>query len=124
MSRATAQREAIWAALEAAPGPLLPEEVLEQAQASCDSLGQATVYRALKRLEDEERIVRVTSADGRARFEIAQAHHHHFHCTDCDRVFDVPGCGVTSNSLSKRLPKGFALEAHELWLHGRCAECS
>lgn len=124
MPRTTTQQQAVWDALEGAKGPLLPEEVLERAQDACSTLGQATVYRALKRLESEGRVQRVVDLEGRARFEVASAHHHHFQCRECDQVFDVPGCTARSPSaLNQRLPRGFVLEGHEIWLRGVCAAC-
>ena len=50
MERSTRQRTAIRDALEAAQRPLLPQEVLDAAQAQVPSLGIATVYRNLKQL--------------------------------------------------------------------------
>ena len=82
------------------------------------------MYRTLKRLESEGRVERVADLDGRIRFEGKRAHHHHFQCRECDQVFDVPGCAARSPSaLSQRLPKGFLLEGHEVWLRGVCASC-
>lgn len=124
MSRPTAQRRAIWEALAGAPGPLVAEELLAQAQERCRSLGQATVYRELKRLEQEGRIARVQTGDGRVRYEVAQAHHHHFQCRSCDAVFDVPGCVSTPRSLRANLPRGFRVEDHEVVLYGLCADCA
>ena len=124
MSRATSQREAIDKAFETAVGPLLPEEVLAAAQSEVPSLGQATVYRAIKRLEEAGDLERVTGTDGRARYELAGDHHHHFQCRECDRVYDVPGCVRSPASLGTRLPKGFRLEGHEIWLSGVCAACA
>ena len=46
--RSTTQREAIRDALSEASGPLLPEEILDAARETCPTLGQATVYRALR----------------------------------------------------------------------------
>lgn len=124
MERDTTQREAIWEALESAPGPLLPEEVLALARGTCESLGQATVYRTLKRLEGEGRVQRVSDPGGRARFEVGKAHHHHFRCRACDRVYDIPGCAARPpSSLQQRLPEGFVLEGHEVWLSGVCGPC-
>ena len=80
--------------------------------------------RYLKRLEEEGRVECVTDLAGRARYEVERAHHHHFHCRECDQVFDVPGCAARSPSaLSQRLPRGFSLEGHEVWLRGVCASC-
>lgn len=124
MSRTTTQQLAVWKALESAPGPLLPEEVLARALRRSKTLGQATVYRALKKLEGLNRVRRVTDPVGRARFEVARGHHHHFHCRECDQVYDVPGCSVRSPSaLQRPLPAGFSLEGHEVWLRGVCAAC-
>jgi Fur family ferric uptake transcriptional regulator len=123
-SRSTTQRDAIWAALQGAVGPLLPEEILAVAKRRCRSLGLATVYRALQRFEDEGRADRVTSGNGRVRFEIARGHHHHFECRDCERVYDVPGCLRSPRSLERTLPAGFRLETHEVRLEGLCADCA
>ncbi|MCB9829839.1 MAG: transcriptional repressor [Planctomycetes bacterium] len=124
MSRSTQQRAAIRACLEAAPGPLLPEEVLAIAQRECPTLGQATVYRTLAALEVEGDVERVVAADGRARFEPTRGHHHHFACRSCDRVFDVEGCRSSAAALTRGLPEGFLLEGHDVWLQGLCAECA
>jgi Fur family ferric uptake transcriptional regulator len=124
MSRATTQKAAIRAALEEAPGPLLPEELLEAAQQSCPTLGQATVYRALRRMEDAGEVARVVVGDGRPRYEAAQPHHHHFRCRECERVYDIEGCVRSPRQLGENLPRGFVLEGHELTLLGVCADCA
>jgi len=123
MSRSTVQRAAIRDALAQAPGPLLPEEILETAQASCRSLGQATVYRALRQLEDQGEVKRVVVGDGRPRYETAQDHHHHFRCRVCERVYDIEGCVRSPRQLGENLPEDFVLEGHELTLHGVCSDC-
>ena len=125
MSRVTIQREAIREVIHTAEGPLLPEQILIRAQASCPGLGQATVYRAIKRLETEQEIQRITDPEGRARYERVKDHHHHFQCRSCDKVYDIPGCVMKPPSaLRQKLPSGFQVESHEVWLHGLCATCA
>jgi Fur family ferric uptake transcriptional regulator len=122
MERNTRQRAAIRAALEAAGRPLLPQEVLEAAQADVPGLGLATVYRTLKALveEDELRVVHLPGEN--PRFEAARAgHHHHFQCTRCQRVFDIDAC---PGDFARFAPRGFSVEEHELTLYGRCSECN
>jgi Fur family ferric uptake transcriptional regulator len=49
-----------------------------------------------------------------------KAHHHHFHCRDCNRVFEVPEC---VSDLRRMTPAGFVLHAHDVVLYGKCKEC-
>ena len=122
MRRRTRQRDAIRRALELADRPLGPGEVLEAARAETPGLGLATVYRNLRRLESEGAIVRVDVVGEGSRFELAgKAHHAHYHCRACDRLFEMAGCPVSSPE--GLLPPGFTVEGHEVVFHGRCAEC-
>lgn len=121
MERSTRQRSAIRTVIDAAGRPLSPQEVLETAQAAVPALGLATVYRNLKMLVDEGEIAVVTLPGDSPRYESAEhAHHHHFQCTQCKRVFDVHAC---PGNLAQLAPKGFTVEHHELTLYGRCDEC-
>ena len=122
--RSTSQREAIRDALVDASGPLLPEEILWAARKACATLGQATVYRALRTLEETGDVQKVIIGDGRPRYEAKRAHHHHFHCRKCERVYDIAGCVTSPATLGENLPSGFELEAHELVLYGVCAACA
>lgn len=121
MERNTRQRQAIHDAIAAAARPLLPQEVLDAAQASVPGLGIATVYRTLKALVEEGALHTVTLPAENARYELAgHQHHHHFQCTQCRRVFDVHAC---PGDLSRLAPAGFTVEDHDLTLYGRCNDC-
>ena len=121
MVRRTQQRDAIRAALEDADRPLGPQEVLEAAQEIVPALGIATVYRNIRAMVDEGSLHVVELPGAPARYEIAgKAHHHHFHCTRCDRVYEVEDC---PGQIADLTPSGFVLETHELTLYGRCADC-
>ncbi len=53
----------------------------------------ATVYRNLKLLVAEGVVQMITLPGESARYEMrGSAHHHHFQCTTCRRVYDIPGC--------------------------------
>lgn len=119
--RATRQREAIRRAIRLAQRPLSPREVLDGAQGAVRALGMATVYRNLKLLVAEG-VVRAISLPGESpRYELHEAgHHHHFQCTHCRRVYDVPGC---PGDLRRLAPRGFTVEQHDVTLYGRCSDC-
>ena len=119
----TRQRQAIREALEAADRPLSPQEVLEAAQDEVPGLGLATVYRNLSRLLEDGWLVSVDSIGDNRRYERAgKDHHDHYHCCECDRVFDLRGCAA--KAVHATVPEGFTVESHELVVHGRCADCA
>ena len=79
------------------------------------------VYRNLKLLVDEGAVQMVTLPGDSPRYESAgHAHHHHFQCEACARVFDVHAC---PGDLSSMAPAGFQVSHHELTLYGLCADC-
>lgn len=122
MERNTKQRTAIRKVIEDAHGPVSAREVFDLAQRRVKGMGMATVYRALKSLVADRDIVQVEMPGEPPRFEIAgKAHHHHFYCRSCGRMFEVEQC---PGDLAYLAPKGFKLENHDLLLLGLCADCA
>ncbi|HYW33202.1 MAG TPA: transcriptional repressor [Gemmatimonas sp.] len=121
MERNTRQRDAIRHVFESTPRPLGPGEVLDAAQRRVSGLGMATVYRTINALLEAEWLVAVELPGEAPRYERAGAgHHHHFRCSACARVFEIPGC---PGDLRELTPPGFELERHDVTLYGRCARC-
>lgn len=121
-TRRTQQRRAIRAAFESTGRPLGPREVLAIAQAGVPGLGIATVYRTLKKLVLDGVLQVVELPGAPRRYELSGlAHHHHFHCRRCDRVFDVEGC---PDQVEDFAPPGFRTEEHAVVLYGRCSACT
>jgi Fur family ferric uptake transcriptional regulator len=121
MQRNTRQKSAIRDVFVAMDRPLGPQEILEHAGSRIDGLGIATVYRNIKALVEEGWLTAVDLPGEPSRYEISgKAHHHHFHCVGCKKVFDLPGCPV---EVKPNLPPGFIASAHELILYGKCDVC-
>ena len=119
--RNTRQRSAIRSAFQRAGTPLSPQQVLDAAQAEVGGLGIATVYRNIKALVEEGWLVPVDLPGEPTVYEEAgKAHHHHFRCDSCTRVFELSGCEVNISRLTK---SGFSVRHHEVVLYGLCAEC-
>ena len=119
--RNTRQKEAIREAIQAADRPLSPEEILQFAQKGVPSLSLATVYRNIASLQRDGWLQSVTLPGMPARYEVAgKAHHHHFHCNACGKVYEMEGCGFEFHA---KLPLGFTATEHELFLSGQCAAC-
>ena len=122
MERNTRQRQIIRQVFEEADRPLGPQEVLEACQAYAPGLGIATVYRTVKALVEEAWLISVALPGEPSRYEIAgKAHHHHFHCRACNRVFEIGDCPTAVQQMA---PHGFHLEAHEVVLYGVCTTCA
>jgi Fur family transcriptional regulator, ferric uptake regulator len=124
MQRNTNQRRAILHALQNAPGPLTPQEVLERAQDDSEHLGLATVYRYLNALSEQGDIIAVHLPNDAPRYEMAgRGHHHHFRCETCGKVFELEGSCPVAVLEGVTLPGGFKVQGHELTLYGRCSSC-
>jgi Fur family ferric uptake transcriptional regulator len=122
MERNTRQRGAIRRALQRADRPLSPAEVLADARREVNGLGIATVYRNIRALLDEHWLATVDLPGEPSRYELAgKAHHHHFRCVQCSRVYDVP---CREEDPVADLPAGFLVTGHDVLLHGRCADCN
>jgi Fur family transcriptional regulator, ferric uptake regulator len=120
-TRKTKQRDALREVFEQAHGPLSVADLLEAASKHVDGLGVATVYRTVGSLLEEGWIQAVEIPGEPARYERAnKAHHHHFQCESCDRVFDIAGC---MDNLRKLVPPKFRIKAHDVTLYGVCASC-
>lgn len=107
--------------METAGRPLLPSEILVEAQRNVPALGLATVYRNLKQMMEAGEIQFVELPGEPPRYELAgHKHHHHFRCHTCHRVFDVHAC---PGDMQKLAPQGFTVDGHELTLYGSCSDC-
>ena len=122
MQRDTAQRRAIRDVFNQENRPLTPQELLEGAQVTVPQMGLATVYRTLKSLTESGTVMVVDVPGEPQRYEIAgKDHHHHFSCKQCGRMFEMDGC---PGDLERLVPDGFVMEDHEVFIYGRCSDCS
>lgn len=121
LTRNTRQKSAIREVFELAGRPLGPQEVLELATPKIRGLGIATVYRNIKSLLEEGWLATVDLPGAPSRYEVAgKDHHHHFHCNDCGKVFELTGCPMPPKP---HLPAGFTATSHEFVLYGLCDRC-
>ena len=119
--RNTKQRIAVMQVFERLNRPLSPEEVLKGAKKGAPGIGIATVYRSIRDLLKDGWLIPVQLPGEPARYEVAgKTHHHHFHCRDCNNVFEIEGC---PGNFSRYVPSGFRLEDHHLILYGICKAC-
>jgi len=119
--RNTRQKQVIVKVINEAERPLTVHEVLAAGQKHLPTLGLATVYREIGRLSDAQELCTVSIPGDLPRYEVNKHHHHHFKCTDCDKVYEIEGC---SSELKKLVPRGFKEKSHDLTFYGSCKICS
>ncbi|MFH0731135.1 MAG: transcriptional repressor [Pseudomonadota bacterium] len=122
MKRKTSQRAAIEQTFRNQDRALGIEEILRNGREVVESLNLATVYRNLKLLVEIGWLKQIYHPSLGTLYErTGKAHHHHFHCHACNRVFELPGCALNTKEAA---PKGFVVENHEVFLFGICPSCA
>jgi Fur family ferric uptake transcriptional regulator len=90
-----------------------------------DSVGRASVYRTLDRLEQLRLIQRVDVGGDAVGYERVDAstHHHHLVCQECGRLspFTSEPLETAIEAVGRR--SGFALASHDVVLRGTCSDC-
>jgi Fur family transcriptional regulator, ferric uptake regulator len=91
------------------------------------SVGLASIYRTLDLLDRTGLAKRFEIGEGSARYEPAYPsgeHHHHIVCDSCGNVvpFEDDGLEQAIERLAGRVE--FAVNAHDVTLHGECPACS
>ena len=98
------------------------EDLLAQRERA---VGRASIYRILEELDELGVVAKIELGQAQARYEPVRPDHHHHHlvCDKCGAViaFDDAPLERAVHSISKRVD--FAVEGHEIVLHGLCADC-
>lgn len=83
----------------------------------------SSVFRAAEKLAAAGNIRKLVLDDGRARFELHDAHHDHLHCTRCGELVPVPCLLGPRNFAEVERETGIAILDHHLVLSGICRDC-
>lgn len=104
-----------------------PLSLRELHQLVCEHLpttAYSTVFRLVRRLEQERKIVRVDWRERGSRFEWAERpHHHHIVCTDCGATVDLDDRDLGFSERRIRSRTGFQVRHHSIEVEGTCAGC-
>jgi Fur family ferric uptake transcriptional regulator len=120
VERNTRQKQAIRDVFERVQRPLSTDEILTEAKLQIKSLGIATVYRSIRALLEEGWLAAVDVPGRNPLYERSgKAHHHHFLCTGCERVYELEGCSTQIRDL----PRGFRASGHDVTIYGTCPAC-
>jgi Fur family ferric uptake transcriptional regulator len=122
--KATPTRLAIVSFLTKQKQPLSAEEIfqkLHQDKFRCDL---ATIYRTLETFYQKRLVNKITTPQfPMAKFEIISKDHHHFTCTICKSVTDIPHCYIQPIMKDLQTKQHMVVTGHTLEFFGVCPKC-
>ena len=123
-SRSTRQFQAVAAELATSEDFRSAQDIHAAMRARGESVGLATVYRALQSLVEfgDADIVKSGSSEAIYR-QCSRSHHHHLVCRWCGRTVEVRGPAVETWADKMAAEHGYTDVSHTLELFGTCAEC-
>ena len=83
----------------------------------------SSVFRAAEKLVAEGELLKLILDDGRARFELIDAHHDHLLCTKCGLLVPVPCLIAAEEFTTLEQDTGIVIRDHHLVLSGLCSQC-
>jgi Fur family ferric uptake transcriptional regulator len=125
-ARTGGAREAVIDYLAAQDCCLSAQEIFDGMRAQGRAVGIASVYRVLDQLADRRLVRRVDLGHGVARFEPADPsgqHHHHLVCGGCGKLETFDDAGLERALGRVAGSHGYALDDHDVVLHGACSDC-
>ncbi len=121
--RSTRQRRAVAAQLAASDDFRSAQEIHETLRADGETVGLATVYRALQAMAEAGEVDVLTQAGEAVYRRCSDTHHHHLVCRSCGRTVEIKGPAVERWTSAIVEEHGFADVSHTLELFGLCPAC-
>lgn len=122
----TPKRLAILEILAGTSGFLSPEEVWQALRKRFAAIGRPTVYRNLEELASGGVLSTVIHPNRQLYYFFCTAdtgHHHHFICTSCRKVEEIPECAVEAMEEDILARTGGKIVSHIVQINGLCRAC-
>ena len=124
VGRNTKQKEIILDILEHNRIHPTIHEIYELAQEKYPSIGQATIYRNVNKLVEEEKVLRLPETkDEGYHYDITMTPHNHLICNSCGRIIDL--FDNDYNDMLKKIEESNSVKITKslLILEGICSKC-
>ena len=123
-SRHTIQREIVLQEICQIQGHATADMIYDQIHKSHPSVSRATVYRNLKVLEKQGKVMRINIPDGADYYEVMKREHYHIKCVCCGRIFDASLPNMPHLlQMGQEADQGFELFKCNLLFEGLCPDC-
>src|SRR3984957_15129040 len=122
--KVTQQRIAILGTLSSGRAHVTAQEVFEIVNAKYPEIGFATVYRFLRKMNEQKMVTEVRMGGLPARYELTpRRHHDHLTCTRCGQIVEFENTQIESLQEQVAKEHNFRLTHHVLELYGICPRC-
>lgn len=96
--------------------------IYQQARRKMPRISLGTVYRNLKALSEEGRVLEITNTKGPSRYDANTSRHSHLRCLSCGRMEDLPERQLNVVSHSSKV-REFKISEIRAELIGYCPDC-
>jgi Fur family transcriptional regulator, peroxide stress response regulator len=121
--KVTAQRMAVFHALEGAEDHPTAEDVYARLRSAVPGLALKTVYAILHELAALRLVEPIPMSARATRWEPNTAPHTHFVCDVCGRLLDLPVDPTVLLSVARRSNRRVRMTRTLLLVHGQCERC-
>ena len=123
MVRKSKQKEAILRVLRSTISHPAADWIYEQVRGEIPHISLGTVYRNLKVLKQEGKVLELGITNSQSRFDGNTQYHCHFICEQCGRIFDVDE--PIRKEIDERVAQKMGLKVfnHLLEFRGMCKDC-
>jgi Fe2+ or Zn2+ uptake regulation protein len=119
----TPQRMAILHVLHHSGEHLTPVEVYQRASRDVPGITEATVYRTLEFLVENDLACSAHMGSGHLVYEIAKSDHHHLICRKCGREVQIDHTDLEQVYSELETQSGFRFIDSHMTFFGLCPEC-
>ena len=120
--RVTPQRVAVYDNLLGRTDHPTVDQIMVDLNQGLPISSKATVYSTLASLREAGLVREILLEEGVTRYDSNVARHHHFRCSSCGAIIDVPWDAIKVD-LPEQLPGGHQVMSHEVTVYGVCQAC-
>jgi len=121
--RMTPQRLAIIHILHESGGHLSPSQIYERTRQTIPGLTEATVYRTLVFLAQNDLVYPAHIGNGKLVYEMAGHDHHHLICRGCGKAMQIDHKLLQKLYIQLEADSGYRLTTSHLTIFGLCPRC-
>lgn len=118
------QRELVLAIVQNSMDHPTAESVYEEARKEMPNISLGTVYRNLKSLVENGKILQLKGFDEKDHYDKTLYDHGHMFCTECLKVYDMEDKWIQKYKTKVYEETGFVIKDYMVSIRGICKPCN